>query len=47
MGDLPAADAIVYTTHLRPCSRCGHPRGDHPEDRRCSIKGYPCARFRD
>lgn len=45
MSDIPTWDAIVYTTHLRPCTTCGHPRGDHPEDGPCSTESCTCGRY--
>ena len=47
VSDLPTFDAIVYTTHLRPCTTCSHPRGSHPDDGPCSTPSCTCGRYRE
>ncbi len=47
MSDILSQDAVLSATILKPCKKCGHPRGDHVEDKKCRVKGCNCQKFEE
>ena len=45
MSDLNMQIAILNETVLELCSKCEHPRGNHPDDGKCGIEGCNCNSF--
>ncbi|MCW4000222.1 MAG: hypothetical protein NWE93_08275 [Candidatus Bathyarchaeota archaeon] len=45
MSDILVQDAILSATTLNECSTCKHPRGNHPNDKKCAAQGCTCQAF--
>jgi hypothetical protein len=45
MSDLLSQDAVLSETVLKPCSKCRHPRDDHPDDGECRVGDCKCKSF--
>lgn len=45
MKDIFYLDKILSEILLKPCSKCEHPRENHPCNRKCEIKICTCKSY--